>query len=109
MQVPSAGETAEMQQQQAAGQLQQRYPVDVVAPASRGLLVRVLPQRDLRELQLCWYIPAGVMAHSRCAAAGVLLLSWGTAISVLCWMLYMCALPCFMRISWLLQGGCSDS
>ncbi|WIA09303.1 hypothetical protein OEZ85_008710 [Tetradesmus obliquus] len=30
----------------------------------QALLVRVLPQRDLRELQLCWYIPAGVMAHS---------------------------------------------
>jgi secreted Zn-dependent insulinase-like peptidase len=58
------------QEQQEAGpqqQLQQqhRYPDDVVAPGSRGLLVRVLPQRDLRELQLCWYIPAGVMTHSR--------------------------------------------
>jgi secreted Zn-dependent insulinase-like peptidase len=78
MQVSSAAETAELpecsassssssllQQQEVAGQPQHQYPIDVVAPGSRGLLVRVLPQRDLRELQLCWYIPAGVMAHSR--------------------------------------------
>jgi secreted Zn-dependent insulinase-like peptidase len=54
-----------LQQQAAAAQPQHRYPVDVVEPNSRGLLVRLLPQRDLRELQLCWYIPAGVMMHSR--------------------------------------------
>jgi insulysin len=77
MQVSSAGKHTEaqctldnsseqqQQQQEAGQQQQQRYPEDVVAPGSRGLLVRVLPQRDLRELQLCWYIPAGVMTHSR--------------------------------------------
>jgi secreted Zn-dependent insulinase-like peptidase len=59
--------SSELEQQEAGQQQQQqhRYPDDVVAPGSRGLLVRVLPQRDLRELQLCWYIPAGVMTHSR--------------------------------------------
>jgi insulysin len=62
--------SSDQQQQQAAGPLpppqpQHRYPDDVVAAGSRGLLVRVLPQRDLRELQLCWYIPTGVMTHRR--------------------------------------------
>jgi hypothetical protein len=27
--------------------------------------VCVCPQRDLRELQVVWYIPAGIMTHSR--------------------------------------------
>eukprot|EP00775_Hariotina_reticulata_P010378 gene10378-10536_t len=39
-----------------------RYPVDVAG--QRGLLVQVKPQRDLRELELSWYLPCGVMSHS---------------------------------------------
>ncbi|KAF6262496.1 Metalloenzyme, LuxS/M16 peptidase-like protein [Scenedesmus sp. NREL 46B-D3] len=68
IQAPLTADTAEEQQQQdaAAVQPQQRYPVDVAAPGARGLLVRVLPQRELRELQLCWYIPAGAVTHSSC-------------------------------------------
>jgi hypothetical protein len=53
------------QQQQ---QQQQRYPVDVVgsaAAAAAGLYVAVCPQRDLRELQVQWYIPCGACTHSR--------------------------------------------
>jgi hypothetical protein len=40
-----------------------RYPADVAG--QRGLLVRVAPQRDLRELELSWYLPSGVLTHSR--------------------------------------------
>lgn len=42
-----------------------RYPVDVVGCDSREVLVRVCPQRDLRELELSWYIPQGMMTYSR--------------------------------------------
>jgi hypothetical protein len=40
-----------------------RYPVDVCG--SVGQYVRVCPQRDLREVQVMWYIPAGAITHSR--------------------------------------------
>lgn len=53
--------------QQQAGQGRLRYPVDVVSPGAGGQLVRVCPQRDLRELQVLWYIPAGAMQYSRWA------------------------------------------
>jgi insulysin len=42
-----------------------RYPTDVFDPAaSAGQLVLVCPQRDLREMQLLWYIPSGTAQHS---------------------------------------------
>jgi hypothetical protein len=37
----------------------------VCSAAAFGQLVCVCPQRDLRELQVVWYIPAGIMTHSR--------------------------------------------
>jgi hypothetical protein len=50
-------------------QQQHRYPVDVCGPG--GQFVRVCPQRDLREVQVMWYIPAGAMKHSRWGARGL--------------------------------------
>lgn len=50
------------QQQQ---QQRHRYPVDVCGTCSVGQFVQVCPQRDLREVQVVWYIPAGAMTHSR--------------------------------------------
>jgi len=55
---------AQRQQQQQ----QQRYPADVFGVGQGGgggVLVRVCPQRDLRELEVAWYIPTGAMTHSR--------------------------------------------
>lgn len=66
------------QQQQRMGH--HRYPVDVVSTLTPGScggggattatttprLVRVCPQRELRELEVVWYIPAGAMVHSGC-------------------------------------------
>lgn len=40
-------------------------PTDVVSAGRRSVLVRVCPQRDLRELELSWYIPQGMMTYSR--------------------------------------------
>lgn len=53
--------------QQQTQQGRPRYPVDVYSAGAGGQLVRVCPQRDLRELQVLWYIPTGAMTHSRWA------------------------------------------
>jgi hypothetical protein len=55
----------QQQQQQQQQQQRHRYPVDVCSPRSAGQFVRVCPQRDLREVQVLWYIPAGALTHSR--------------------------------------------
>ncbi|KAF8073057.1 PXM16 [Scenedesmus sp. PABB004] len=49
-----------------AAPLSPRYPSDATDPDAGGALVLVRPQRELRELELTWYVPAGVMAHSAC-------------------------------------------
>eukprot|EP00879_Flechtneria_rotunda_P024945 GHRR01026472.1.p1 GENE.GHRR01026472.1~~GHRR01026472.1.p1 ORF type:complete len:484 (+),score=112.71 GHRR01026472.1:146-1453(+) len=48
-----------------------RYPLDVCNSdeTSRGQLVLISPQRQLRDLEVSWYIPSGVMEHSRCVEA----------------------------------------
>ena len=61
-----------------AQQSSQRYPVDVCSAAAFGQLVCVCPQRDLREVQVVWYIPAGIMAHSRWGGSR----GWGVAASL---------------------------
>jgi hypothetical protein len=60
------------QQPQQQQQQQHRYPTDVLGSAAGGdgvgtcgLYVTVCPQRDLRELQVQWYIPCGACTHSR--------------------------------------------
>eukprot|EP00879_Flechtneria_rotunda_P030835 GHRR01033527.1.p1 GENE.GHRR01033527.1~~GHRR01033527.1.p1 ORF type:complete len:485 (+),score=121.85 GHRR01033527.1:146-1456(+) len=42
-----------------------RYPLDVCNSdeTSRGQLVLISPQRQLRDLEVSWYIPSGVMEH----------------------------------------------
>lgn len=57
--------TAQATQHHQQRQQQHRYPIDVCAADSVGQFVRVCPQRDLREVQVMWYIPTGAMTHSR--------------------------------------------
>lgn len=52
------------------GEEWQDWPLDfsrVASPDQLGLMFRVRPQRELRELEVRWYIPYGSMQDSRCA------------------------------------------
>ncbi len=44
-----------------------RYSLDVCGPYELGRLVHVAPMRELRQLDMLWYLPFGTMRYSRWA------------------------------------------
>jgi hypothetical protein len=49
----------------AGGVVTAAVPLDAYLPDSLGRLVCIAPMRELRELQLMWYLPFGLHTYSR--------------------------------------------